>query len=74
MQLVQIKYDVAIIGGGLSGLASAVLLNEAGKSVIVLEAKKLMGGRICSITDDKTGKHIADIGRGCVETFWFCSF
>ena len=60
--MTDIKYDVAIIGAGLSGLASAVLLNEAGKSVCVLEARDVAGGRIRSVLETNTDKHLADLG------------
>ena len=36
--------DILIIGGGGSGLAAAVEAGESGKSVIVLEARDVMGG------------------------------
>src|ERR1041384_2981618 len=36
--------DVAIVGGGITGLTCAVLLAEAGKRVAVLEAQRLGGG------------------------------
>jgi len=41
--------DVAIIGGGLAGVYAANLLQSAGRSVRVFEAKKRLGGRIHSV-------------------------
>ncbi len=38
------KYDLIIVGGGITGLASAYLAAKAGKKVAVLEATKKMGG------------------------------
>jgi glycine/D-amino acid oxidase-like deaminating enzyme/nitrite reductase/ring-hydroxylating ferredoxin subunit len=37
------KADVAIVGGGISGLTAAVLLARAGKSVVVLEMAATVG-------------------------------
>ncbi len=39
------KTDVAVIGGGLSGLAAATYLARAGKSVTLFERSHLPGGR-----------------------------
>src|SRR3546814_12909940 len=60
---------IAIIGGGLSGLYAAALLEERGiKDYVVLEARETFGGRIISVPDvsgpgwDKVGGRL-EIGR-----------
>jgi phytoene dehydrogenase-like protein len=37
-------YDVIVIGGGLAGLTSAALLAKAGRKVLVLERRDVLGG------------------------------
>ena len=37
--------DVVVIGGGFAGLVAARDLREAGRSVVVLEARARLGGR-----------------------------
>jgi len=39
------------MGGGISGLSAARLLQQHGVDVIVLEARDRVGGRTCTITD-----------------------
>ncbi|MFI6940460.1 flavin monoamine oxidase family protein [Streptomyces sp. NPDC050418] len=41
--------DVVVIGGGLAGLTAARDLKKAGKSVLVLEARDRVGGRVLNL-------------------------
>ena len=68
-------FDVAVIGGGVAGLAAASALAEAGKRVVVLEARGELGGRATAFRDRETGE-LVDNGQhvlfGCYhETFRF---
>lgn len=44
-------YDVVVVGAGAAGLAAARRIGEAGRSVLVLEARDRPGGRIMTIDD-----------------------
>jgi glycine/D-amino acid oxidase-like deaminating enzyme/nitrite reductase/ring-hydroxylating ferredoxin subunit len=46
----ELRVDVAIIGGGITGLTTALLLSEAGKRVALLEARQLG----CGVTGSTT--------------------
>lgn len=46
------SYDVIIVGAGLAGLRAAQVLENAGRSVLVLEARAEVGGRVASRTVD----------------------
>ncbi len=54
--------DVIVVGAGVSGLACAYVLTEAGLSVRVIEALERPGGRIQSVLDSQTGRYVADLG------------
>lgn len=45
------KYDVIIVGSGLSGLTTAYKVAKENKSVLVLEKEKILGGRTSSWDD-----------------------
>lgn len=65
--------EVIVVGGGVAGLAAATMLAEAGKRVLVLEARGRLGGRATAFTDRVTGE-LVDNGQhvlfGCYyETF-----
>lgn len=56
-----VDVDVAVVGGGITGLTAALLLQEAGASVVVLEAASSLGKGVTGAT---TGKITA--GQGTV--------
>jgi phytoene dehydrogenase-like protein len=42
------KYDVIVIGGGHNGLVNSAYLARAGKKVLVLERRHVLGGAACT--------------------------
>jgi squalene-associated FAD-dependent desaturase len=59
---------VAVIGGGLAGLACASALAERGFRVTVLESRRRLGGRAGSFTDPESGQVVdacQHVGMGC---------
>jgi zeta-carotene desaturase len=68
---------IAVVGGGVAGLAAATALAEAGALVHLFEARPRLGGRAATFRDPATGERI-DNGQhvlaGCyTETFRFLS-
>ncbi len=59
---------VAIVGGGLAGLAAAVALSEQPLHVELFESRKQLGGRAGSFRDPASGElvdHCQHVGMGC---------
>ncbi|MDN7023324.1 FAD-dependent oxidoreductase [Methanoculleus sp. FWC-SCC1] len=52
-----LQVDVAIIGGGIAGLTTALLLKEAGRSVAVIEAGRVAAGVTGHTTAKVTSLH-----------------
>ncbi|MEX2173883.1 MAG: hydroxysqualene dehydroxylase HpnE [Pirellulaceae bacterium] len=68
--------SVAIVGGGLAGLAAATILCQRGLHVTLLEAKRRLGGRAGSYLDRTTGEridHCQHVAMGCCTNYLdFC--
>jgi phytoene dehydrogenase-like protein len=48
MQLTKKDFDAVVVGSGPNGLAAAITLQQQGFSVLIIEAKKTLGGGLCS--------------------------
>lgn len=59
---------VAVVGGGLAGLAAAVALAERGVAVDLYEARRRLAGRAGSFWDETSGQwidHCQHVSMGC---------
>ncbi len=67
---------VAVVGGGLAGMATAAALAERGCHVELFERRKHLGGRASSFCDPKSGvwtDHCRHVALGCCTSFFdFC--
>jgi monoamine oxidase len=63
--------NIAVIGGGVAGLAAARELARAGQNVILLEARGRLGGRIFTRLADRTPIELgAEFIHGGNREFW----
>ncbi len=53
-----LKRSVAIVGGGLAGIAAALQLAEADCRPIIIESRRILGGRATSFVDPRSGEVI----------------
>lgn len=58
---------VVVIGGGVSGIASAVALADNGFQVELIEKRPLLGGRASSFVDKTTGERIDECQHGTMR-------
>lgn len=59
------KYEVAIVGGGASGLMAAIVCRRQGKQVLVLEQKEKVGKKILATGNGKCNFTNLKQGNGC---------
>ena len=64
----RVRADVCVVGGGFAGLAAAYRLKQAGAKVVVLEARRRVGGRSWSVRM-KDGTFV-DFGGQWVGSTW----
>lgn len=60
------RYDVVVVGGGVAGLAAAGRLVAADRSVILLEARSRLGGRVHTVIDPSSG-HAVELGAEFIQ-------
>ena len=72
-----LKADVVVIGGGITGLTTAYLLTKAGAKVAVLERARFAGAdtghtsaHLTCITDLRLGEMVKTFGRNHAQAAW----
>ena len=71
------KFDVAVIGGGITGVTTAYLLKKAGKKVCLLERKRLGSGdtdcttaHLTYVTDSRISELSKTFGEKAAALVW----
>lgn len=63
-----VKPRIAIVGGGMAGLTSALDLDDHGISATIYEASSRIGGRMFSRTDDYFGGQVIEWGGEFIDS------
>ncbi|MGB4777721.1 flavin monoamine oxidase family protein [Microbacterium sp.] len=58
------EFDTIVVGAGVAGVTAARLLADAGRRVVVLEARDRIGGRVWT---DRTGGYVTDRGASWIH-------
>lgn len=61
-------FDVVVVGAGLSGLQAALSAKQAGLSVVVVEARERIGGKVWSVPV-ASGRGMADLGASWINVY-----
>ncbi len=61
------RRSVAVIGGGVAGIAAATALADAGYRVELIEKRPLLGGRASSFADPRTGERVDECQHGTMR-------
>lgn len=76
----QVQADVCVIGGGYTGLSSALHLAKAGYSVVLLEAQRVgwgasgrNGGQVCQGLNKGHDELVPLVGREIADALWHMS-
>lgn len=72
-----IKVDVLVVGGGITGLTTAYLLLQEGKSVAVVDIQSIGGGEtahttahVTFVTDTRLNELVSKVGRKKAQALW----
>jgi monoamine oxidase len=60
------QWDVIVVGGGVAGLAAAVRAVQAGRRLLLLEARPRLGGRVHTVLDPTSG-HPIELGAEFIQ-------
>ena len=71
------KYDVVVVGGGITGLSAAYFLKQAGKTVCVIERDRLGDGdtghttaHLTEVTDLRLKQLVKTFGEQAARAVW----